>query len=218
MFFTRNVVKAAAPIAQLSRTYATAATAKAVPVPIALHGIEGRYATALYTAAIKKNSLEKVENDLKTVGQVLSTQQKFKTALEDPLVNKKDKKALVNSGLGAAKFNEITKNFFDVLAENGRLDQTTKVLAAFQQLMAAHRREVSVTVISAKTLDSKTSSTLEGILLRSNLIEKGSKVVVNNKVDSNILGGLIIDFGDKTIDLSVASKINKLNRLLTEAI
>jgi F-type H+-transporting ATPase subunit O len=37
-------------------------------------------------------------------------------------------------------------------------------------------------------------------------------------VDPNIIGGLVIEIGEKTIDLSVSAKINKLNRLLTEAI
>ena len=29
-----------------------------------------------------------------------------------------------------------------------------------------------------------------------------------------ILGGIIVDFGDKTVDLSVQSRVNKLNNLL----
>ena len=29
-----------------------------------------------------------------------------------------------------------------------------------------------------------------------------------------MLGGIVVDFGDKTVDLSVASRVNKLNNLL----
>jgi hypothetical protein len=33
-------------------------------------------------------------------------------------------------------------------------------------------------------------------------------------VNPSVLGGLVVDFGEKTIDLSVSSRINKLNGLL----
>lgn len=34
------------------------------------------------------------------------------------------------------------------------------------------------------------------------------------QVNPSILGGIVVDFGDKSIDLSVASRVNKLNNLL----
>lgn len=33
-------------------------------------------------------------------------------------------------------------------------------------------------------------------------------------MNPSVLGGLVVDFGEKTIDLSVSSRINKLNNLL----
>jgi hypothetical protein len=34
------------------------------------------------------------------------------------------------------------------------------------------------------------------------------------QVNPSLLGGLVVDFGDKTIDLSVSSRVGKLNNLL----
>lgn len=34
------------------------------------------------------------------------------------------------------------------------------------------------------------------------------------KVNPSVLGGLVVDFGEKTVDLSVSSRISKLNNLL----
>lgn len=34
------------------------------------------------------------------------------------------------------------------------------------------------------------------------------------QVNPSILGGIVVDFGDKSIDLSVASRVTKLNNLL----
>lgn len=40
----------------------------------------------------------------------------------------------------------------------------------------------------------------------------------SSQVNPDIVGGLIVEIGDRTIDLSVSSKINKLNKALTDAL
>jgi F-type H+-transporting ATPase subunit O len=38
------------------------------------------------------------------------------------------------------------------------------------------------------------------------------------KINPQIIGGIVIEFGEKTIDMSVSTKITKLNSLLSVAI
>jgi hypothetical protein len=38
------------------------------------------------------------------------------------------------------------------------------------------------------------------------------------QVNSDILGGLIVEIGDRTIDLSVSARIAKMNKLLTDTL
>lgn len=51
-------------------------------------------------------------------------------------------------------------------------------------------------------------------LQKSNLAE-GKKLLVSNKVKPDILGGILVEIGDKSIDLTVSSKLAKLNKLIT---
>ena len=39
-----------------------------------------------------------------------------------------------------------------------------------------------------------------------------------NQVNPDLLGGLVVEIGDRTIDLSVSSKVAKMNKLLSDAI
>jgi F-type H+-transporting ATPase subunit O len=57
-----------------------------VKPPIPLFGIEGRYASALYSAASKQNKLAVVDNDLKTLLQLTQKDTKFKEFLINPLI------------------------------------------------------------------------------------------------------------------------------------
>lgn len=43
-------------------------------------------------------------------------------------------------------------------------------------------------------------------------------LICSNQVDPELVGGLVVEIGDRTIDLSVSSKIAKLNKALTDAL
>jgi len=47
---------------------------------------------------------------------------------------------------------------------------------------------------------------------------QGKKLKTVTKVNPDILGGLVVEIGERTIDLSVSSKIARLNKLLTETV
>ncbi|POW20599.1 hypothetical protein PSHT_03377, partial [Puccinia striiformis] len=195
-----------------TRGYATAASKQP---PIQLQGLSGKYASALYSAAIKKDekTLSTVEKDLSSIQRVLSSKDgsTIKQFLHNPTLQASDrKKGLSDMMNKLGQPTELTKNFFDVLGENGRLYETEKVIDDFLNLMSAHRGEMTITITSAQPLESSLQSRLETSLKKSTAAE-AKTVRIKNVVKPTILGGLIVDFGDKTIDLSVLSRVNKMN-------
>ncbi|KAI8884760.1 F1 complex, OSCP/delta subunit of ATPase [Backusella circina FSU 941] len=202
-------------IPQLARGYAAAANVKA---PITLHGLDGRYATALFTAAARQGSLEAVEKDLKALQGAVTKDKAVGAFLENPTINRVKKIEGVNALLAKAGTpNTLTKNLFETLAENGRLEQTPKVIAAYVELMSAHRNELPMVITSAKELDKATLNKISDALQKSALAE-GKKLLVSNKVKPDIMGGLLVEIGDKSIDLTVSSKLAKLNKLVTDSV
>lgn len=67
-------------------------------------------------------------------------------------------------------------------------------------------------------LDNKTLSRLETAVSKSQYVGQGKKLKVTNEVNSDIIGGLVVEVGDRTIDLSVSSRIAKMNNLLTDTL
>ncbi len=64
----------------------SSSTSGLVKTPVPLFGIEGRYASALYSAASKQNKLEVVDNDLKKLIEFTQKDIKFKDLLSNPLI------------------------------------------------------------------------------------------------------------------------------------
>lgn len=158
-------------------------------------------------------ALKQVETDLSGVSGLLKADASLHDFLNNPIISHADRSAGIDLFLKKASKtpSELTKNFFEVLAANGRLYESEKVIADFLDIMSAHRGEVKVTITSAVPLEKDIQKRLEDSLKQSIRAQEGKSLIVVNKVHEGLLGGLIIDFGDKTLDLSVQSKVNKLN-------
>ncbi|KAF7723339.1 ATP synthase F0 subcomplex subunit OSCP atp5 [Apophysomyces ossiformis] len=203
-------------VPKLARGYAAAATP--IKAPVTLYGLDGRYATALYTAAVRQNALEAVEKDLKQLQTIVSKEKAIQDFLENPTVTRSAKMEGVHALLKkSGKVNALTANLFETLAENGRLEQTTKIMDAYAELMSAHRNELPMVVTSAKPLDKTILNKVTDALQKSKLAE-GKKLLVSNKVKPDIIGGLLVEIGEKSIDLTVSTKLAKLNKLVTDSV
>ncbi|CRG88936.1 F-type H+-transporting ATPase oligomycin sensitivity conferral protein [Talaromyces islandicus] len=201
------------------RTYAAAAAPDSRP-PVALYGVDGTYANALYTASAKTSSLDQVSKALAQLGEVFKKDAKLTTILNAPTLSVSDKQQIVQElqrVAGGADKGDILKNFLGALAENNRLGLLEGVVEKFGTLMSAHKGEIELNITSAQELDNKTIQRIEKAVAKSEF-SQGKKLKIVTKVNPDVIGGLIVEVGDRTIDLSVSSKINRLNKALTDAL
>lgn len=187
--------------------------AKLIRPPIQIYGVEGRYATALFSAASKQKKLDQVEQELgKVVTQIKDP--KLSSIVLNPHVKRSIKQKTFNDVLLKAKLSPITMNFINVLAENGRLTLTGDVIAAFAKMMSAHRGEVTCSVTTAQPLDEANLAELKVAL--KGFLQKGETIKLETKSDPSILGGMVVSIGDKYADMSTKTKIQKLTKLMRE--
>jgi len=190
-------------------------SAATVKPPIQLFGLEGRYATALYTGAVKLNQLDSVEKDLAQVANALKTKPKLRGAIVSPIINRKVLETTLMDIGKTAGFAAATTNLLVLLAENGRLKKLDGVINSFKQLMAAHRGEVVCEVKTARPLSDGQRKNLRGVLTK--FVKSNETIQLKETVDPSIIGGLVASIGDKYVDMSVASKIKKYKDLIEAA-
>lgn len=156
--------------------------------PIALHGLSGKYASATYTAALRKGPkvLTQVESELNDIQANIKSKPDIASFLTNPTLSAADRAQGIKTVLSAASFkapvSEITKNLLEVLADNGRLAETSKVIEGFNQLTSAYRGEVEVTVTSAQPLEKTLLGRLEASLKSSSVAGADKKLKITNKV------------------------------------
>ncbi|TYJ58863.1 ATP synthase F1, delta subunit [Cryptococcus floricola] len=200
----------------LKRGYATAAPA--IKAPIQLNSLTGTYATSTYLAALKKSSkdLEALAKDVEAFDRSIKEDAKISAFIQNPTLTASERAAALKTILPSSS-SPILLNLLSVLSENGRLSAAPKVFADFHSLMAAYRGELEVIVTSAEPLDNKALTRLDKAL-KTTEIAKGKTLKVVNRVNPSVLGGLLVDFGDKTIDLSAYTRVQRFNNALTQGV
>ncbi|XP_020018331.2 ATP synthase peripheral stalk subunit OSCP, mitochondrial isoform X1 [Castor canadensis] len=184
---------------------------KLVRPPVQVYGIEGRYATALYSAASKQNKLEQVEKELLRIAQLLKDP-KMSTSILNPYIKRSIKMKSLSDITTKEKFSPLTSNLMILLAENGRLDNTQGIISAFSTIMSVHRGEVPCTVTTASPLDDAVLSELKTVL--KSFLSQGQVLKLEVKTDPSIMGGMIVRIGEKFVDMSAKTKIQKLSRAM----
>jgi len=181
---------------------------------VTVYGIPGRYASALFSAAAKGEALEQVEAELTEVYNMAVESPDFERFLSDPTVPREAKKEGLAAIFDELKFSDITKRFVELLAENNRLDQLDKISDTFDDIMAAVRGEVKATITTAEEIEPQQLEDIKKGL--SQALQEGETLLLQERIDPTIIGGFVIDIGDKHIDMSISSRVKKVQQMILE--
>jgi F-type H+-transporting ATPase subunit delta len=168
----------------------------------------GVYAKALLAATEKAGVTETVLDQLTAfVRDVIEPIANFDAVLSSPRVNQEEKTRLLDRAIGN-KVHILLLNFLKVMARHGRLDCLRAVLAAAQHLYNEMRGRIEVVVESAAPLDASLRASIAARLQRS----LGAEVLLQTKVNPEVLGGLVVRVGDTVYDASVSNQLSRLRR------
>jgi len=98
-----------------------------------------------------------------------------------------------------------------VLAANKRLGLLAEIVALFEQFKAERERSVDVDVLSAFPLDTAAEQQLATVLKQ----KLQRDVKLTTRVDSSLIGGVVVRAGDTVIDSSVRGRLKKLAEAMT---
>ena len=163
------------------------------------------YATALFDAAREKNIQEQLHEELGFVVELFSADEDFRLYMTSPSFSKEIKKNFV-SKVFSGNLSEYIVNFLFVLIENGRQSELPVINAVFGDLMNELNGRMKVEVVSVSKLDSEILEDIKRVLKT----KFNKDMIVDEKTDDTILGGVIIRTGDLVIDGSLFENLKKI--------
>ena len=169
-------------------------------------GTAGRYARAIFELASEEGGVEEWSRRLALVRQVLEDPG-ARAILDNPSVATDVRLAAVEE-LDLPGVGRPGLNLMRLLVERGRSGRIGEIAEQFEVLADQAAGRVRATVTTAVPLS---DGDREG--LRRDLSgQLGKDVRLEARVDPSILGGLVLQVGDRLTDGSVAARLDQLRR------
>ncbi len=178
----------------------------AATADIGKHQVASVYAKALIDAMEKKGATEQVVAELSSlVTDVLARFPQFQSVIDSPRLSPTEKDQLIERVFGSLASDDL-KIFLKVLSDRGRLDCLREVSIEARRLLNELRNRTAVEVTTAKPLtDDERNSLVHELQLK-----LSCEIDLQQKVDEDILGGIVVRVGDKVIDGSVRNRLHEM--------
>ena len=177
-----------------------------------LSAINVRYAKAFFSTAKEKKLLDTFNADIQLIYEVCNTSDDFILLLESPVVKVSKKETLITE-IFKGKVHETTLNFLLLIVKNKREVHIPGICRNFLDLTRKDQNIKSALLVTATKVPTVIISKIS-LLLEKQL---KSKIELTDKVDENIIGGLVLRLEDKQYDASVATQIKKIKQNLLES-
>lgn len=171
--------------------------------------IAKKYANAILAVLKETNDVESERPELLSLGQVFSENPQLGLVLDDNTVKPEVKSALLTPILEQAS--DFTKKLLEVIKQNRRFPDLALIIDEFEKSAEAEAHVVRAEVTSATELDAEQKAKIEAAFAKR---VGAQKVILTTKIDSSIIGGLVMRSNDTIIDGSVRSRIDKVKKLL----
>lgn len=175
--------------------------------------IENVYADALFELAEEQNALEETMSELEGISAVLEAAPEFVKLMDVPTISEAEKKKIISEAF-ENKISETVFSFLNVLSDNGRIRYFAPISDRFKEMYNEKNNILEVTATTTSPL----SDALREKLTAKLAALSGKKIVLIEKTDSSIIGGIVLNYGNTRLDASVKTRLENMRRSIDSII
>ncbi len=169
-----------------------------------------RYSQAIFQIALEKNELERWQKDLQKIA-ALARNTELVEAIDNPRFSLEQKSKLLKNQL--KDINPLAMNLVLILTNLGRFKVISEIYTDYQTLKDEHQGVEKAEVTTSVPLDENERQKLT-VLLQS---ITSKKIVLEEKIDTAVIGGLVVRVGGKIVDGSTHTQLDLLRENLARA-
>lgn len=166
-----------------------------------------RYADSILELAEEQNKSEAILADMTLISSAMVENNELVVVLKNPLIKAAKKNDILNAVFNG-KLSDLTLSLIKLLCDKDRVSVLPSVADQFVKLYKETKKIVSATVTTAVEMDDVFRAKV------SELINKSidGTVELTEKIDADIIGGFVLQIGDKRLNNSVAHQLSALRR------
>lgn len=167
-----------------------------------------RYAKSILDLAIERGQLEEIYADMLYVQQLTKGSADFLMLLRSPVISADKKQALIEA-IAGKHLSEMTLAFTRLLIAKGRESDLPEIATAFVQ---QYKDKKGIHIVKLTTATPVSAEMRNAIVQQVKNTSGMQDIELEEKVDPAIIGGFVLQAGDKLVDASVAYDLKNISR------
>jgi len=172
------------------------------------------YAKALFALARERNQVDAIGGELATLAGLMTTQPSLLAFLSRPWVAANAKRNATVELASKLALSPLARDFLGLIATRKRADHLSAIATAYRALDDAAKNRVRVKLRTAIALTDAERANLSARLSR---MLDGKQLVMEEVVDSTLLGGFVAEVGSMILDGSLDSQLDRMRDQLARA-
>lgn len=170
------------------------------------------YAQALFSLALEENKVNEIYVDLTMIYKVISKDINYLNLFSINSIHKEEKRQLILSAFEAYVSRTVC-DFLCLLVDKGRIKLFPSIFLSFRDIYNEHFDIMDVYVTTSIPVDK---------VMKKRISQKvkemsGKNILLHEKVDTEILGGIIVEYNGTRIDFSAKKELDNLRTFLKSA-
>lgn len=174
-------------------------------------GVAKRYANAAFQAALRRDAVDEVGGDLVFIHRALKAVPNARAFLAQPLVPLLRKDEYLRRSFGE-RVGDLSLAFLSLVVQRRRIDVLDQIIEVYTELTNDWRKVATAEVVTAVSL-----TAVEKEMITERLVQMtGKSITLNDRVDTDIIGGLVVHIGDQLMDMSLGNQLERIRERLKQ--
>ena len=174
--------------------------------------VASRYVKSLLGLAVEKNVVEAVHQDMLLFTKVCRENRAFTIMLKSPVIRHEKKRDILEK-LFSGKMNALSLAIIDILTRKNREPLLPSIASEFHNAYNEYKGIGAAKITTTVPMDKELREVVESIVKK---LSDRKAVEIDEKVDKDLIGGFILNVGDRQIDASIKSKLRALSLKFNE--
>src|SRR6476620_1693020 len=170
--------------------------------------LANRYAKALLSLAIEKNQLDTVYRDMEFLHAVSKVNKEFVVILKSPVISPEKKEAILGA-VTTGRISDLSFLFIRLLIKKGREMNLPDITTAFIEQYKVHKQIYSVKLTTATPVSDELKQSIVNQIKSTTDLKN---IELTTEVDDKLIGGFILQIGDKEVDASIAYDLSIIRK------
>jgi F-type H+-transporting ATPase subunit delta len=165
-----------------------------------------RYVKSLLSLAVEQKALDAVHKDMQLFSKTVDENRQFLLMLTSPII-KHDTKREILEKIFKGKVHKLTLAIFDIITKKNREPLLPAIAKEFHTAYNEHMGIGVAAVTTAIPLDAKLRGEIEKLVKK---YSDKKEIELVEKIDKDMIGGFVLNVGDKQVDASIKNKLKAL--------